>query len=143
MNCTVHSAGLIAGVSSLGVDTGLEIGVATAVEVVLGVRDGLKSVGVDERVSMGDGEGVTVTSLGGGGGLTRASISASFRGNSLGVHGWTAAASVRIVESSTSLGVGLSNTLFCFPLQLLPTVDARGCGLDDWAVLASGVEARL
>ena len=75
LNCTVHSAGLIAGVSSQGVETGLQRGVAAAVDVVLGVRDGLKSVGVVERVStgIGEGEGVTVTNFGGGGGLNNAS----------------------------------------------------------------------
>ena len=77
----------MAGVSSLGVESGLERGVAAAVDVVvdvvLGVRDGLKSVGEVERVCMGEGDGVTVTSLGGGGGFDRASKSCSFKGNSL------------------------------------------------------------
>ena len=55
-------------------EMGLERGVTAAVDVVLGVRDSLKSVGVVERVSMGigEGEGVTVASFGGGGGLNKA-----------------------------------------------------------------------
>ena len=116
---------------------------AAAVDVVLGVRDGLKSVGVVERVSMGDGDGVTGTNFGGGGMFVNASKSCSFKGNSLGFQGGI---SLLSDASSTSLGVGLTRTRFCLPLLLvLATVEARGWGLDALAAaeLASGVDARL
>ena len=122
---------------------GLERGVAAAVDVVLGVRDGLKSVGVVERVSMGDGDGVTGTNFGGGGTFVNASKFCSSKGNSLGFHGRI---SLLSEASSTSLGVGLTSTRFCLPLPfVLATVEARGWGLDARAaaVLASGVDARL
>lgn len=119
---------------------------AAAVDVMLGVREGLKSVGVVERVSMGDGDGVTGTNFGGGGMFVNASKSCSFRGNSLGFQGGI---SLLRDASSTSLGVGLAMTLFCLPLLLVlaavAIVEARGWGLDALAaaVLASGVDAML
>lgn len=119
---------------------------AAAVDVMLGVREGLKSVGVVERVSMGDGDGVTGTNFGGGGMFVNASKFCSFRGNSLGFQGGI---SLLSDASSTSLGVGLAMTLFCLPLLLVlaavAIVEARGWGLDALAaaVLASGVDAML
>ena len=81
---TIHSVGLRRGELLRGVEAGLERGVASAEDELRGVWGLLgkkgESVGVQERVCRGEGEGDGLVILGGGTGLQRASMSFSLRG---------------------------------------------------------------